>query len=306
MDAKLQKLHRLMDDTKKAAEIINIPCNEEIIWKLLNAYETGFTEDAVSFRITTKDAQELNLRYQTLRPNDPYKVAVENGFLTPTRHPVHEVMPELQKKRPEAGYFVDLGVTHGLEKIWGYFVHPFTMDELCELESMPRSLKNRCEQFKMLGLNCISAIGVDYIGHSLNIYFLKGLFPNSPEISAQTIREFNFDVPSQDELEFNGDAFVIYPTFTWESDNVERLSYAQGGPQQIIPSYWSPLINKFAAEAPLYSDPRLFTFNTCYGHQMPNYYKLEADYEGRIFNHTIQHLIAGGMKRMEEDNLKFA
>lgn len=300
------RLEQLMADTQKAAALVDVPFKEDIVWKLLNTYETGFMEDAVSFRITTKEQQELNLRYQTLRPNDPYTVAVKNGFLTPNGHPAYDVMDELQRKRPDAGYFIDIGVTHGLEKIWGYFVRPFSMDEVCDLASMPQSLKSRRTLFKELGLNWISAIGVDYIGRTMNLYFLQGLFPNSPDIAAHTISILGFDVPDRDELEFNGTAFVLYPTFTWESDHVERLSYAQGGPQDNIPAHWSSLINQFAGAVPLYSTPRLFTFNTCYGRQIPSYYKLEADYEGRIFTHTIQHLIEGGLKRIDAEKSRLS
>lgn len=298
---KQQSLQQLMADIKKAAAIINVPCQDDIVWRLLTTYEQGFTEDAVSFRITTKDAQELNVRYQTLRPNDPYQVALKNGFLNRTDHPMHEVMVELQQKRPDAGYFIDIGVTHGLEKIWGYFAWPFSIDEVCDLDSMPRSLKTRRDLFKTLGINWISAIGVDYIGQTVNIYALSGLFPNSAEIAAQTIAASGFEVPDQEELEFNGSAFVIYHTFSWESDEIARLSYSQVGPQENVPVHWHPLINRFAAEVPLRSQPRLYTYNTCYGHKIPNYYKLEADYEGRIFTHTIRHLIEGGLKRIEAE-----
>jgi len=292
---KLIDLETLMADIKRAAALMNIPCADEIVWDILLAYEEFFTEQAVAFRITTKEQQELNVRYQTLRPHDPYEIALQHGFLRRNGHPVHKVMPALQKMRPEAGWLIDIGVTHGLEKIWGYFVKPFSIEEVCAMPFMPPSLRNRLDLFKQYSLNWVSVIGVDYIGHSVNIYFLLGSFPNSPEIAARTIADFGFEVPSQEELEINGNGFVLYPTFTWDSDEVERLSYAGAGPLEKVPVHWHPLIKRFAEEAPLRSNPRMFTFNPCYVRGKPKYYKLEADYHGNIFA-MVGPVIDGAVK----------
>jgi len=249
----------------------------------------------VGFRITTKEKQELNVRYQTLRPYDPYTVAIRHGFLTRNGHPVHRVIPELQALRPDAGYPIDIGVTHGLEKIWGYFVDPFTIEQVCAMSFMPPSVRNRLDLFKRYGLNWVSIISADYIGYSVNLYFIAGTFPNSAEIAGQLISECGFEVPSQDELAMNEKCFVMYFTFTWDSDEVERLSYALAGPQEAVPVHWHPLIKRFTDQVPVRANSRMFTFNPCYARGLPNYYKLEVDYFGNIFP-TVSPLIEGAVK----------
>ena len=279
-------LSKLMADIKKAAEIAGAPCQDDLVWDILNAYETYFLEEGVCFRITTKPTPELNVRYITLRSNDPYAVALEHGFLTRTDHPVHESIDELRRLWPDAGYLIDIGVTHGFEKIWAYFVDPLTIEEACALENMPPSFKNHMDLYKKYELNWVSVIGVDYLSNTMNPYFVSGTFPIDTEIAAQLTEDMGFPRPSEEDNVFNGSSFVMYPTFSWESDVVERVSFGHAGPQDQVPTHWNPLFNKFAKEVSLSSEHRTFTFNTCYGRNMPNYYKLEADYYGNIFAKT--------------------
>ncbi|MBI5958385.1 MAG: hypothetical protein HY866_06615, partial [Chloroflexi bacterium] len=219
-----------MADIKAAAEIAGAPCQDDVVWAILNAYETYFSEDAVAFRITTKATPELNVRYQTLRPHDPYAIALEHGFLKRVNHPAHDVVTELRAKRPDAGFLIDIGVTHGFEKIWGFFATPLSIEEVCALKSTPQSLRSHLDLFKHYGLNWVSVVGVDYLSHTTNPYFMKGSFPNSPEIAAQMVVDMGFELPSAEDNNFNSGAFVLYPTFTWDSSSVERVSFACVGP----------------------------------------------------------------------------
>lgn len=289
-----------MDDIKLAASIVGAPCQDEIVWAILNAYQTFFLEDVAAFRITTKAAPELNVRYQTLRPNNPYKVAVDHGFLTPNGHPIYRLFDQVQALRPEAGYFIDLGVTHGFEKIWGYFVNPIDIKEVCALEAMPQSLKNRLDMFRHYGMQWVSCIGIDYYGMTVNPYFMKGTFPNNAEIAAQTVVDMGFERPSQEENEFNGEGFTIYPTFSWDSNAIERLSYAGAGPQDQVPVHWDPIFKPFIEGVPLRAPVRGFTFNTCYGLEVPHYYKLEGDYWGNVLDKCIVPLLQGAAKAMQQ------
>jgi len=293
-------LTELASDIKLAAEIAGAPFQDEIVWALLKAYEPWFTNYAVAFRITTKPTPELNVRYQTLNPHDPYAIALENGFLTRTDHPVHDVVWELQALRPDAGYLIDIGVTHGFEKIWGYFPEPFSIEEICALDSMPQSLKDDLPLFKHYGLNWVSAVGVDYLGNSTNPYFVKGAFPNDADIAARFVVDAGFARPSDEENQHNGSAFVVYPTYTWDSGEIERLSYACVGSQAQVPTHWHPLIKKFAEQVPLRGPVRGFTWNTCYGRGIPNYYKLEGDYRGNVVQY-IAPLIEGVGKKMQQN-----
>ncbi len=291
-------LTELVSDIRLAAEIAGAPFQDEIVWAILKAYEPWFTNYAVAFRITTKVIPELNVRYQTLTPHDPYAIALEHGLLTRTDHPIHDAIWELRALRPNAGYLIDIGVTHGFEKIWGYFAEPFTIEEICALDTMPQSLKDHLPLFKRYGLNWVSAVGVDYVANTTNPYFMRGSFPNDAEIAAQFVQDCGFERPSPEENEHNGQGFVIYPTFAWNSDAVERLSYACGGPQEQVPTHWHPLMKKFAEQVPLRGPVRGFTWNTCYGRGIPNYYKLEGDYRGNVFQY-IAPLIDGVLEKMQ-------
>lgn len=278
---KLTTLEDLMADVQRAADIIEVPV-ADITWDIMRAYEEGFTEETVGFRITTQAERELNVRYQSLKPQDPYSVAVEHGFLMPTDHPVFDLVPELIAKRPDAGYFIDLGVTHGFEKIWGFFIKPFTIEEVCALKAMPPSVPAHMDLYKKHGLNWLGIIAVNYPSRTTNLYWLNGSFDTSPEIAAQIVVDCGFPRPSDFDNVFNSDGLGMYMTFSWDSDRIERISFCQGGPADVIPAHWPPLTHQFAAEVPLRAAERSFTLCTAYGHGHPDYVKIEGDYHNSI------------------------
>ena len=278
---KLTTLEDLMADVQKAADIIEVPV-ADVTWDIMRAYETGFTEDTVGFRITSKKEQELNVRYQSLTPQDPYAVAVEHGFLTPTDHPVYDLIPQVRGIRPEAGYFIDIGVTHGFEKIWGFFTNPITIEELCALDAIPASVPAHMDYFKKYGLNWLGIVNANYVARTTNLYWMGGSYDISPEIAAQIVVDAGLPRPSDADNEFNARAMVLYMTFSWDSDRVERLCYCHEGPVDQVPKDWPPLIQKFAAEVPLRASERRCTFCTTYGHGHPDYVKFEGDYHSTI------------------------
>lgn len=273
-------LNELMSDIQTTADQLGVPVADRL-WDVLRVYQQPFLEDPVGLRITTKD-DELNVRYQTLAPQDPYARALEHGFLTRNGHPVHEVMVELQDKLPHAGYSVDLGVTHGLEKIWGFFRDPLTIEHTIALGSMPPSVGKHLDLFKQYELDWVCVIGVDYTGHTANLYFIKDAFPNSPAIARQFVVDAGFPPPPDVDNDLNGNAFTMYLTFSWDSDQIERISYALAGPAQAIPAHWPQKVHTFAAQVPIRAEERIFTYNTCYGRGVPDYYKVEADYRNSI------------------------
>ena len=275
-------LEDLMADVQKAADIIEVPV-VDTVWDIMRVYEKNFLEDAVGFRITTQSKRELHVRYQTLKPyQNPYAIAVEHGFLKPTDHPIYALIPEMMSQRPEAGYFIDLGVTHGFEKIWGFFPNPFTLEEILAIKALPASVANYVDVFKKHGLTLFGAVAVNYPAQTVNLYWTGGSFDVNPEIAAQIVVDAGYPKPSDFDNEFNAKAVGSYMTFSWDSDRVERVSFCQGGPVELVPAHWPQQIHEFAAKVPLRSAERLCTFCTAYGHSHPDYVKFEGDYYGTI------------------------
>lgn len=285
-------LEELKADVRKSAELLNLPI-AEVVWDIIDEFQQEFLENPVGFRITTKD-DALNVRYQTLKAGYTYGRALKHNFITRKEHPVHDVMTELYQKYPDNGFLIDLGVTHGLEKIWGYFPEPMSIEQVAALESAPAAIAKNLELLKKYDLNWVGVIGVDYVSDSINIYFMRGSFPNSPEIAQKFVEEAGFPTPPAEDAPFNGDCFVLYLTFTWDSDQIERISYARAGTADEIPGHWDAPIHDFAAAVPLRGDMRTFTFNTCYRREAEPYYKLEADYRNTIPT-TVGPLIEGGI-----------
>lgn len=286
-----------MSDVQQTATLVGVPV-ADVNWDIMRVYEQNFLNNPVGLRITTKDEPELNVRYQTLTPQNTYGIAVEHGFIEEEDHPVYAVMRDLYQRYPEAGYFIDLGMSHGLEKMWGYFETPLSIETVAEMESLPDSIRKNLDVLKKYEMKWVSVIGVNYVEKSANIYFVRNSFPNSPELSRQFLLDIDYAAPPKVDNAFNGDAFVLYLTFSWDSDKIERVSYARAGTQEDIPQHWDSQIHEFAAQVPLRGDERTFTFNTCYGQGIPSYYKIEADYRNSIET-TVGPLIEGAVKARE-------
>lgn len=283
-------LEELMGDVRAAAVQLGVPV-ADVIWDIMRVYEHNFLNDPVSFRITTKPEAEMNLRYQTLNPQDTYRIAVENGFLTPNGHPVYDVMPEFYAMRPDAGYCLDLGVSHGYEKNWAFFAPPLPTATVLNMASLPPAMKNHLPLYQRYEMDWVSVFGVDYLNNSANIYFMGGSFPNSPELARQFILDLGFDEPPAEDAEFNGSGLVLYVTYTWDADVALRVNYTHFGPQETIPAHFPQAIHDFAATVPLRTDERNFAYSPTYVHNGPMYHKIEADYRNWIGKMAVGRLI---------------
>ena len=182
------------------------------------------------------------------------------------------------------GYGIDFSVKHGFEKVWPFFSEALPTEEALSLTSMPYSVRNYRDHFARFGLDRFSLMAVDYWNKTANIYFMikdASLYP--PERIAAMIQDLGFKVPSQEELEINAKTVCIYHTFSWESDQVERLCFVLAGPADQIPTHIDPLFTRFVNETPIQAEHHQFTYNTTYARR-GDYLKIEADYTGTIAN----------------------
>ena len=290
-----QTLDDLYTDIVRTAGLVGVTCNKAAAWPVLEAYEEFFTGSAVAFRATSKPqpASDLSVRYLDMeKPHDPYAIAVDHGLYTPQGHPVEAVLPELREHFPMLGYGIDMGVKHGFEKIWPFFVTAISMEQAYTLPSFPASVKAHAEYFARYDLKWFSLMALDYWKKTLNIYFMvnkPGLFP--PDKVEGMIWDLGFRVPSAQELEYNSRVVGVYYTFSWDSPLVERMSFGMAAAADQVPLSLTPVYEPIVTQAPFQTDERKFVYATCYTRHY-DYYKIEMDYTGTIADALMQSVVA--------------
>src|SRR5262245_22223784 len=130
-------LDRLGRDIGTFAERIGAPHDASVIARTLETFHVGFRSCPVELRTATgkpgKARPEVSFRYvDPYGSHDPYQLAVAAGALARVGRPVDDLVPELQRRFPIAGYGVDATATGGIEKIWPFLKHPHPLAELAD------------------------------------------------------------------------------------------------------------------------------------------------------------------------------
>jgi hypothetical protein len=289
-------LHDLLADTIKASELVGVPCNEEAVWRIIEAYGDRFSDSSLAFRTTThpQHQRDLSLRYTNFfTPHDPYAIAVENGFLVEEGHPLEKLASEAQARFPIFGQGIDISVRNGLEKIWPWFRGRMPIEQVAALPSIPKAVGDHIEYFKKYDLTGAILFALDFRNKTMNVYFLTPPGTYTAEQMGGMIGDLGFEVPSQEELQLNTTATFIYHTFRWDSPQVERLCYVLSAPAEAMPTHLDPVIERFVNGVPRKVNPGFFTYNTTYARR-GDYFKVEADYTGilgHLFGFVMEELM---------------
>lgn len=214
------------------ARVLEVPCSRDKVIPILNLYGGALARAVIAFRVATGQDRsgDLDCRFTVPLDVDPYALAVSNGLLAPTDHPVGDLLADVRAHCPVDSYGIDFGVVGGFKKIW--LVLPRgdlqEVSKLAGIPSMPRSLGESLEFFARYGLgDTVGLLGIDYRNRTVNVYFGEppagGL---APESVRSMLREVDQAEPSEQMLELGQRAFGIYVTLNWDSPKVERICFA--------------------------------------------------------------------------------
>ncbi len=281
-------LDQLCRDVEIIAQMVEAPVNKAVVKKVLETYQEQFHRGAVAFRTTSRPAgkRELSLRYLDNVSHDPYAMALEHGLLVEEGHPIERLYAESQRY-PLMCQGVDIGVSHGIEKIWPMFNVALSVEDLFKFPSMPESVRAYTDYFASYDLKLFTLFALDYYNKSINIYFpirRPGQYP--PERCAAMISDLGFKTPSAEELALNAKTGIIYYTFTWDSPRCERLSFGLPHipvPSAQFPAHLHPVFERLCNNMPVAASERRASLQTAY---LPggdkDYLKIEVDYTGTI------------------------
>ncbi|MFC8823733.1 aromatic prenyltransferase [Streptomyces sp. NPDC057137] len=217
---------------EEAAGLLEVEYARDDVLRVLDLYGGDLTQAQVAFRVATgaRRAGELDCRFTVPQDIDPYQLALENGLLEKTDHPVAQLLADLRDNCPVDGYGIDFGVVGGFKKIWVVLPRTALQDvtKLAGLPSMPRSLGESLDFIARHGLgDTVGLLGIDYRNRTVNIYFGEppagGI---APESVRAMLREVDQAEPSEQMLRLGRRAFGVYVTLDWDSPVIERIAFA--------------------------------------------------------------------------------
>ena len=248
---------------EEASGLLDVPCDRERVWPILSAYEEAIPNAVIVCSMATGESGDGELDYTVTVPagegDDPYAVALAEGFADATDHPVGVLLQQAKEHSAIAGYAIDCGVVGGFKKTYAFF--PLTdlaqVAKLTQLPAMPPALAANAERLAAHGLaDNVTMLGVDYKHHTVNVYF--GRLPDgalTPEWILDLLRSLGLPDPTGQMVEFAANAFAVYITMNWDALEIERICFAVITPDQnALPSRIDPEIAHFARNAPHSND----------------------------------------------------
>ena len=262
----LEDLYAAIEET---ARLAHVPCSREKVRPALDAFGDGLADAHVVFSLATGERYAGELAFDfTVPPDagDPYGIAVSNGLVEKTDHPVGTLFSEIQGRCPVDSFGVDYGIVGGFKKAYVSFPlgDPQRLSTLAGIPSMPRALAEHADSFAAYGLEGkVSAIAIDYAHRTWNVYF-SGLSSEQlePKAVLSMLRRNGLPEPSGRMMDFIRTTFAMYPTFGWDSPKIERMSFsARSTDPAALPAQYEPLIGEFAANVPYtYAGERVLVY----------------------------------------------
>ncbi|MCI0725427.1 MAG: hypothetical protein L0332_01685 [Chloroflexi bacterium] len=278
-------LNRIYRDIIAFAALAEVTVSEAKIEEALRLFDEGFAQGSVQFRTTTKlkGQREVNFRYtvgldQAPHPQDTAQGA---GLLT-GREQEDQLLSQIRETFPLRRGAADFDVNHGLVKIWHFPKPPFLLERIFQIPALPRSVVAHADFFQKYHFDTPPIIGVDYLHHSMNLYFVTD-HPehHTPGFVKSILQDQQFEIPSDLIIYYCTKAVVITTTFRWDSPRIERMCfYVTDFGRRNVPSL-HPLLTRLAQEATFLGDTQRFQVDWSFG-EKGSYMKVEIDYTGDI------------------------
>jgi hypothetical protein len=272
---------------EETAQLLDVPCSRDKVQPALAAFGDGLADAHIVFSMATGERYKGELAFDFTVPTaagDPYAIALANGLVDETDHPIRTLFSDIQKRCPVDSYGVDYGIVGGFKKT--YISFPLgdlqRLSTLAGIPSMPRALAEHADFFASHGLDDkVSAIAIDYAHRTWNVYF-SGIPAEvkEPQTLQSVLQKFGLPEPSEQLMEFIRTSFAMYTTFGWDSTKAERICFsARSSDPTELPAQFEPQIGKFAKSAPYtYTGERVLTYA---GALSPSeeFYKLATFYQ---------------------------
>lgn len=285
-------LGQLMADLKAMSDVAEVPFDGEKTRAVIDAYADFFQSAPVAMRTTTKpqERRDLSVRYlDMLRKHepDPLTTALTKGFVRNDGHPIFAFYEEAKERCGAFGFGVDLNVRSGFSKIWmAPDVSRATLDVVAELPHLPKGAKNTRDHFARHGLTSLGLFGFDFTHRTTNLYFMI----KRPEARdyAKLLAELGFVPDRPDALAACAPAHVLYYSFSWDADTVQRVCFAVVcDDRSQVPTHLDPLVNKCVASPAFMRGDQKCIYSVVWAPR-GHYFKIDNDYSGTMATDLVE------------------
>jgi hypothetical protein len=140
---------------RESALLLDISCSRDKIWPILTAYKDVLTDAVIVFSMASgHNATELDFSISVPAGyGDPYAVALSNGLIAKTDHPVGALLSDIQERFPLGLYAIDGEVSGGFRKTYAFFPPDDLQgpSHLIGIPSMPNSVAEDSSLFARYG-----------------------------------------------------------------------------------------------------------------------------------------------------------
>ncbi|KOV57863.1 aromatic prenyltransferase [Streptomyces sp. MMG1121] len=246
---------------EEAARLVGASFSRDKVWPILDAFRDTLTDGAIIFSAQVDAGQVGDLEYTVqVSPGTegPYARALANGLLPRTGHPVGTLLPDLQEIVSVDDYFIDCGIVDGFKKVYAQFPRSLQkVSRLADIPSMPRAVADNAELFARHGLDEVALVGINYQRKSVNLYFQ---LPSdvagdlAPKTILSLLRELGLPDPDERMLAYACTSYRVYATLTWDTSQIQRISFAPmpspGLDPSALPARIDPGLEQFVRSAP--------------------------------------------------------
>ncbi|MFE3194559.1 aromatic prenyltransferase [Nocardia sp. NPDC059240] len=273
-------LDRIRRDLREFARLAEAPYDPAAVDPALEALTELWTTSVLGVRTTTHPVPQRRVNVRLMNSGvgvDPVTMLREAGLLEFIGHPMEQLLTGIPAAVPVL-FGVDVGVAHGVEKIWMMFPGMIAVDRVLGFTGIPESARAHAAHLNRYGSD-IAIMALDFASRTMNLYsrvFAPGLI-TAADITT-ILAELDFVAATDGELALLGNTFNVYRTFSWTSPHMQRICFPVRHQATTFPKHVDPVLDRFVSGAPYAgSGPRGFTFYTAYGPD-DRYYKVQAEY----------------------------
>jgi len=252
------ELERVYSAIEEAAALVDVPCSRDKVLPVLTAYGEALAEAGIGFGVLSGERSAGELDYtMTVSPsvNDPYGVALANGLVAETDHPVGALLSDLRERLSINDHLIDCGVVGGFKKTLAHFPQNMQkVSDLADIPSMPHAVAANASFFARYDLDKVAMIAIDYGRRTMNLYFQRPSEPLEQKTLQTMLGDCGLPAPSRRALEFAQRAFRVNITLSWDTSRIPRIALAQFPARGLDPSALSdrvePRVERLMGEAP--------------------------------------------------------
>lgn len=278
--SELVTLERIRQDLREFARLAEAPYEAAAVDPVLDALEELWTTSILGVRTTTHPVPRRRLNVRLMNSGsgvDPVTTLCKAGLLEFTGHPMEQLLTDVPAAMPVL-FGVDVGVAHGVEKIWMMFPELISVERALSFTGIPEAARAHAPHLKRYGGE-IAIMALDFASHTMNLYsqvFAPGHL--TPADITTILSDLEFLPATDEELSLLRQTFNLYRTFSWTSPRMQRICFPVRHQPATFPTHLDPVLARFVANAPYAgTGSQSFTFYTAYG-PTDRYYKVQAEY----------------------------